>query len=215
MRIRLRASSLLMLCVMILCERVDIFALYILSATLHELGHLLAARMLGIEISEICFDHSGVRICTEDRLIPYKKEIILAASGPLVNLSVILLSAVGFMCSGTSAVRAVELCMLFMVDGVKTTVGCGAFFALSSVIQCGINLLPVRTFDGGRILRCAAALLFGERGAERITELSSALAAFVLWTLSLYLMLRASSGLGIYVFAITVFFSAIKSREEW
>jgi hypothetical protein len=42
---------------------------------------------------------------------------------------------------------------------------------------------------------------------------SSAVAAFVLWTVSLYLMLKISAGLGIYVFAACIFFTTLKGTE--
>ncbi len=213
-KIRVKAGALLMLCAVIISERLDVFAIYMLSAALHELGHLFAAKLLGINISEISLDHTGVRICTDNSLISYKKEIILAASGPAVNILMIMLTVLGFSFSHVSLTEAGVLCESFLFDGEPTRVGCGAFFALSSILQGALNLLPIRTYDGGRILHCTTALFFGERVAETVTDICSVFMAFVFWTVSLYLLLRISSGLGIYIFAIGIFVSTIKNREK-
>ena len=77
-----------------------------------------------------------------------------------------------------------------------------------------VNLLPVRTFDGGRVTYCLSAILFGERRAENLLDVFSALSAFVLWTVSLYLMLKISSGLGVYVFSLCLFLSTFEKGNE-
>ncbi len=203
-----------MLCAVLISERLDAFAIYLLSALMHELGHLAAAKLLQIDISEISLDHTGVRICTDNSLISYKKEIILAASGPAVNFMMIVLSVWGFSVSGVDLTEVCKLCESFLFDGKPTYIGCGAFFALSSILQGVLNLLPIRTYDGGRILHCTTALFLGERAADTVTDLCSVLTAFVFWTVSLYLLLRVASGLGIYVFAVGIFLSTIKSRDK-
>jgi membrane-associated protease RseP (regulator of RpoE activity) len=88
------------------------------------------------------------------------------------------------------------------------------FFILSSLVQAVTNLMPVQSFDGGRILYCALARYVDSDTAERIVAAASALSAFVLWTVALYLMLRISSGLGIYVFAACIFAGMITEKER-
>ena len=76
-----------------------------------------------------------------------------------------------------------------------------------------VHYLSVKTFDGGRILYCSIAQMCGERAASRVLSVSSAVAAFILWTISLYMMLRISAGLGIYVFALCIFGGTLKETE--
>ena len=212
-KIRLGAGALLMLSAMIISDRADVILIYAFSAFLHEIGHLGAAKMLKIRIKEIKFDFSGVRICTDERLTPYKSEIALAMAGPLVNLIVTGAVMSFFKAQGISSAEASEHIGYFLTQGGSEIYGAIGFFGLSAALQGGINLLPVSTFDGGRITYCAIASLFGERSASRVTAAFSAASAFVLWTVSLYLMLRMSSGLGIYVFAACIFASTLKDAE--
>lgn len=212
-RIKVGAGALLMLGSMMISDRAEMLFLYVLSATLHEFGHLAAARALGIGVGEIRFEFSGVRICTEEKLTSYKSELLLAAAGPLVNFICVTVCVTIFSFLKISWDEAAELTDAFLKHGVYSHLGATGFFAIASLLQGGVNLLPVKTFDGGRICYCVIAMLFGERVARRVLDVSSALSAFVLWTVALYLMLRVSAGLGIYVFAACIFLSTLKDTD--
>lgn len=213
-RIKVNFSAILMLGAMIISDRAEMLLLYFFSAFLHECGHLLAARMLGIGVKEIRFDFSGVRICTEDRLSSYKKEIVLAAAGPLVNFVCVCVSVVFFLVQGVSLDEVVLLTDSFISGEELSYIGAAGFFAIAALLQGGLNLLPVRSFDGGRILQCALAEGFGVRVAERVIDVFSALSALVLWTVALYLLLKIGSGLGIYVFSVCIAFSVTKRTVD-
>ena len=204
-RIKVSVGAILMLASMMISDRTEIFILYIFSATLHECGHLLAAMLLKIRIKEIKFEFSGVRICTDEALSSYKGEFLLAAAGPFVNLICLTISVAYFSLLGINVEEASLFTEAFLFDGGYTTVGAVGFFALSALLQGGINLLPVASFDGGRMLYCIVAMFFSEKAAQRLLNLFSSLCALVLWIVALYLLIRIGSGLGIYVFATCLF----------
>jgi len=206
-------GGLLMLSAMAVSDSFCVFAVYLFAALLHEMGHIIAAKVMKIGIKEIKFDFSGVRICTDSSLTPYKSEIILAISGPAVNLLAFLASALSWVIKYGSLEDFFASANLLMKEGSGNADNVIAFFALSSLVQALINLMPVESFDGGRILYCATAELFGDRVARRVTDAASALSAFLLWTVALYLMLKISSGLGIYVFAACIFLSSLNKSQ--
>lgn len=212
-RIKVNFSAILMLGAMVISDRADILLLYFFSAFLHECGHLLAARLLGIGIKEIRFDFSGVRICTDEGLTSYKNEILLAAAGPFVNFICVNLSIVLFLLFGITLDAVTSLTYLFISGDELSVVGAVGFFAVVSLLQGGINLLPVRSLDGGRILECAISDFINEKVAERVIDVFSAFSALALWTVALYLLLMVGSGLGIYVFAACIAFSVSKKTE--
>ena len=100
---------------------------------------------------------------------------------------------------------AAERAEAFLHSPRADFLGLLAFFALSSLIQAILNLMLVKTFDGGRILYCATSNLLGERAGERILTVTTAFSALILWIIALYLMIKIGGGLGIYVFAACVF----------
>ena len=198
---------------MLISDSLAVLGIYLFAAFLHELGHLLAAKMLKIKVKEIKFGFSGVRIVTDERLTSYKNEIILAMSGPLVNIAIFCSVWAVFSLCGEGGEGMLFSLDAFLLSSKLDKWGMLAFFALSSLIQAILNLLPVKTFDGGRILSCATAQFFGDRVSEWVLSVTSAFSALLLWILALYLMLRAGGGLGIYVFAACIFVGIIGQKS--
>lgn len=206
-------GGMLMIAAMLVSDSAAVVAVYISAAILHEAGHLLAARLMGITVDEIRFGFSGVRIVTGERLLSYKKEFFLAFCGPFVNLTVFFLVWACYFSRGElpEVYAATEE---FFLCGEPTPEGVFGFLALSSLLQAAMNLLPVKSFDGGRMLYCLTARFLGLRAADVTVNAFSALCALFLWTLALYLMLRVSGGLGIFVFAACIFFGLRDGGES-
>lgn len=211
-KIRFGIGGFLMIAATIVSDSAEVIILYLLAAFLHEMGHILAARLMKIEVKEIKFGFSGVRIITEERLTSYKRELLLALAGPAVNIAVFLSVLLYFYINGREQ-RLFEAVEGFLSVSELTLDGGVAFLALASLIQAIFNLMPVNTFDGGRILYCVVAENVSERAAAHILTVTTAVSAFLLWTVALYLMLKVSNGLGIFVFAACIFASAAKGGE--
>ena len=105
------------------------FMLAVLFSLLHETGHVVSIILSGGRITEICTDVSGIRINKSDSGMSYRSECITALAGPFVNLIFVLIFSF-----------------------IKSD---NADISLASDINLGlllINLLPVRTLDGGRFV---------------------------------------------------------------
>ncbi len=157
---------------------------------LHELGHGLAARACGVRLSSLRISLFGARLGLVG-MLSYRREGLIAAAGPAVNLlsaAVLLLPRAE---SGSDAVAA------YLSGGEASAV-----FALASLGLAAINLLPVRSLDGGRILRCTLAPLCGERAADAVLTLGTALCLGALWCLSVYSLLRVGEMLSLFAFSL-------------
>ena len=204
-KLRFGVGGVLMIAAMLVSDSARVIAVYLAAALWHEAGHLLAARILRVGVSEIRLGFSGARIVTDRRLTSYKSELLLSLAGPLANI-LACGAVVGIFCTlGEGIEGAAASADAFLHSPKVDFLGILAFFALSSVIQAILNLMPVKTFDGGRILYCAAANLMGESAGERILTVTTAFSALILWIIALYLMIKIGGGLGIYVFAACVF----------
>jgi Zn-dependent protease len=113
------------------------------AAGLHELGHLTAAWGCGAEVKGLRLDLFGARM-ELGGLLSYGQEFFVAAGGPFVSL---LCAAVAYPLS-------------LRCGGVRW----GEFAGVSLLLGL-VNLLPVGTLDGGRMLRSGAALLWGDTAA--------------------------------------------------
>jgi Zn-dependent protease len=124
------------------------------SILLHELGHALAARREGIQVSGIdLFFFGGVMKMSSDTRTP-GQEFRVAVAGPLVTLLIVIVG--GLVAAALFGWDA--FVNLATLDGTN---GDGAFdqwlsFLVSmNVLLLGFNLIPAFPLDGGRIARAA------------------------------------------------------------
>lgn len=163
-------------------------AMTIAAAVIHELGHVAAGATRGEARLFPNAVATGLRIPPRGTL-SYKDEMILTLGGPLAGLIAALLSALLF--------------FIFPHFGHFRT-----FSAVNLMTSLG-NLLPIRGYDGYRLIECSI-LLFSPKPEAllRAAELVSTLATTLLTFLSLYLILKLGEGYWIFC----VFFSSLLAR---
>ena len=157
------------------------------AAILHELGHMLAAAILGIPLRSLDVGMFGASLKVRGSLISYPKEFILCAAGPAMNF--------------ISAIAVIALSEHF---GYYSEIG--EWFASVSLMLGVLNLIPAEGFDGGRILSVAVTSLFGPRAAARLLSFSTFMSILSLWMFSVYLLIRFGTSLSLFVFSLSLFY---------
>ena len=146
-----------LLVAMALFDRSGIVAATLLAAALHECGHLLAARLLHVMVAGLHLGLIGAQIEIRGRMLTYGEEWLICASGPLASL---LFAALG---------------------AVFWNMGAWArYFSCASLVLGILNLLPIQTFDGGRMLRATLSRFGGERVARTVCACFSLFFLFLL-----------------------------------
>lgn len=165
------------------------FLIMFLTSAIHESGHIIAARLCKIELGSIRLDILGARINTT-AIISYEQEWILCAGGPLFNL--------------LSAAMTLVFASVFGWDNISY------LFVLSSLCLASLNLLPMDSFDGGRMLYCMTAAYLGECFATQLVRILTFSFILIMWLLSVYLLLRVSNMLSLFVFSACLFCRMIR-----
>ena len=117
------------------------------SVLAHELGHCLAARVLGMDVTAVrLYLLGGV---SELQRVPRspREEAIIAAAGPAVSG---LLAGVAWLIARLTTPGTVIWLLVMLV-------------ALSNVVVALFNLLPALPLDGGRVLRAGVWQVSGNR----------------------------------------------------
>lgn len=213
-KIRYGLGGILLFLAVMICNGIKPFAIYASAALLHEMGHILAAKIQKIKLKEMKFGIFGAKIETDERLISYKGEFFLALAGPMANLIAAALIFAFAEANGASAIGIFSKASELLQSGRSDAWGYLGFFAVSSAVHAATNLVPIARLDGGRVLYCAVAELSDERVAERVLSVTTAISLFAIWTVALYLMLKISSGIGIYAFAFCIFLTTLKKDNS-
>lgn len=166
----------------LLLDRTGFYLMTLLAVLLHECGHLLAARALKIPWRGFSMDFTGARMELSGRMISFFEEWLLSAAGPLFGLI--------FAASGALFWKHTRFAV---------------WFSCASLLLSLLNLLPIRGFDGGRMLECTLLSLAGERTCGRVMRLSSFFFLFLLWASAIYFLLRAGDGISLFFFSMTLF----------
>ncbi len=181
-RISFHFSFFAVISLMLLLDGGGCLLLGFYACLLHEMGHLAAMLWLKVPLSEICFYGAGVKIVPKkSRLTGYGKELAVLAAGPLAN---IIVFAAAYLLIG----------------------GRAAIFGAVSLVTGLFNLLPLKGFDGGRMVALAAERFASSSG---LWETKTALAAVNTAALAVLLAIAAARGFGNPSLYITVIYFMI------
>lgn len=121
----------------------------VLTALLHECGHIFCAARLGYECKSIKLMPYGAAAVCDIEGIRWRDEVALALAGPAVNAAI---------CVSVAAL------WWFFPDTYAFT----DTIMFASLAMLLFNLLPAYPLDGGRVAKCALAAAFSERTAAII-----------------------------------------------
>jgi stage IV sporulation protein FB len=163
-----------------------LFCITLIAAAVHELGHYLALRLKGCNMTSLRLGLTGFDM-TYSGALSYYDEMLSAAAGPAAGFALMAVSAV----AGGYARSPV----LFELAAVS---------ALLSVF----NLLPAYPMDGGRILYAFIAVRSGERAAGRAVCVSTCAVILLLLVAGVNSML--CSGRGFMLIAAAVWLAVYR-----
>lgn len=183
--IRMTPFAALLILGLVFTDDSGVCLITLLAAFLHECGHIAAAYFLRIPLGNLHLDLLGARLEVRGRLLSYGEEWILCIAGPTVSL---LFAAAGAIFWNTEpiAARAIQFSCVSLLLGI-------------------LNLLPIRTFDGGRMLEAFLLFFFGERAVQTVMRTLSFLFLFFLWAIAVYFLLRVGDGLSLFCFSMSLF----------
>lgn len=161
--------------------------LTVLAILVHELGHVLVSRFLCCELTKIKTEGGGLRLFGQKAYSSYTKEALISLGGPLFNLITALSS--------------------YILIGNE-------YFIQVSLSLALLNLLPINSFDGSKILSAAAHRIFSYEVAEKICETMSFLALFSIWCASVYILMKTGRNMIPFLFSAVIFIKIITNQEK-
>ena len=154
MRFRIDLKIFLFLILFYLTKQIEIYAMIMVFALIHELGHLLAGIILKMKPEKLEIMPFGVSIAFKIEPKDYNKKIkkgnkldikkiIVASAGPLTNLIIIIIT------------------YNLKIDMIKAIMVIYTNFLIML-----FNLLPIYPLDGGRILSGILHIIVGKQKAD-------------------------------------------------
>lgn len=163
-----------------------------LAMALHELGHFLAVRLLGGQVTYFRLTAVGGDMCLDPaRPLSYGRELAALMAGPGTNL----LLALG------AARMAGQWEVLYLFAGLNLALG-------------AFNLLPIRPLDGGRVWALLLTAALGPQAARRMAGLCSGLLSILLLCLGAFLLWRTGGNFTLLVMALWLIRGQWEENQE-
>ena len=182
LKVSVSPAMVILLACMIATTPLDRLCICFAAAAIHELGHILAAKLLSVNLSHMQLDVLGARLRTSGKLCSYPAMVALCFAGPLVN----------FLCFGISV-------PFFDLSGQMQE------FGLASLSLGLLNLIPIPGFDGGRIVHGILSSFLPVAVVERVCSVLGFCSLLCMWMLSVWLILRTGTSLTLFVFSCYLF----------
>lgn len=183
-RARLRISLFALPCLLLMLwlEGAAAFSVMLFSAAWHELGHLLAVKMLKYRVRRVDILPMGALIVLPEG-INHRGESIIALSGPAFSFF-----------------GALALAFAFVIVKAPLLL----FGAVVNCLLALFNLMPVRKLDGGKALYCFLA--YKNKKAERFCSAASitAKAVFVFFVTLCFMLSDMNLGVALLGIALVL-----------
>lgn len=200
MRFRIDLKIFIFLILFYFTKQIELYAMIMIFALIHEFGHLLAGVIMGMKPEKIEVMPFGVSISFKINVDEYNekirngnvleiKKIIVALAGPITNFIIILIS-----------------CNLNL-DLIKSML-----IIYTNFLIMIFNLLPIYPLDGGRILKGILHIIVGKRNAEKYINTISKIMVIVITAVSSILILYIQN---ISIFLIDIYLWYLVIKEDF
>ena len=177
MRFRIDLKIFIFLIIFYFTKQIEIYAMIMLFALIHELGHLLAGILMEMKPEKIELMPFGVSISFKIKVEEYNKKI---KKGNMLEIKKILVALAGPLTN-------------FIIIIIASNINIDLFKALiiiyTNFLIMIFNLLPIYPLDGGRILKGILHINFGLRTSEIYTNIISKIMVTIITVASSILIL--------------------------
>ena len=181
---------------MLVIDRSYYFILGMLFAVMHELGHVMTILLKKSRVNKIKFGLINIDMVYDSSSfsnINYKDELLIYISGSLVN----------FM-----------LCLIFIFIYYVINIYFFKIIAYQNFFIGTVNLLPIESLDGHRILSVILSRKFDINICEKILNIVSVIFLVPVSVLGIIILVKSKYNFSLLIFGVYLFSRIILKKNQ-
>ena len=202
MKFRIDLKIFVLIILFFITNQIKIYAMIMIFAIIHELGHLMAGILLGMQPDKMEIRPFGVSI---DFNIKKKDYNIKIKKGNLLELKKIWIALAG------PVMNVLLIIILFIPNIFNINENDKMLIIFSNVTLIFFNILPIYPLDGGRVLKGIIYLYKGKYKAEECINSISYITLIILTAISSIAILYLKN---IAIFLIIMFLWGLQIKEN-
>lgn len=180
-RVRIGLPTFIFFAVLFIADLSAMSIMPFLAALLHEAGHLIAMWLCGQSVKEIRIYPFGIDIKKREMLSSYAADVFVSSAGIIANL------------------LTVAACNFLPPSDIK------AFFVSANLVLVMINVLPIRTLDGGMVLEKLLLMKLSPDTASGVMNFLSLFFIVLLGSVAIWLLFYTSYNFSLLLMCMYLF----------
>lgn len=202
MRFRIDLKIFLFLILFYLTKQIEIYAMIMIFALIHELGHLFTGLILQMKPQKLEIMPFGVSISFKINTEDYNKKI---KSGNTLNIKKMMVAIAG---------PLTNLIIIFITYNLKVDIIKAMMIIYTNLLIILFNLLPIYPLDGGRILKEFLHIIQGKRKSEESINNISIITTIIITAIGSILILYLKN-IAIFIIIMYLWYLVLKENSKY
>ncbi|MEG0693256.1 MAG: site-2 protease family protein [Oscillospiraceae bacterium] len=172
--------------IFLIVDTTGISSIALLACFIHELGHIVMFLAVGYTPQKLTFELTGIRLTKPIQELSAGKELLVQLAGSTTNL----------------------LIFFFLIKTIES-ISFLSLFAVTHLVLGVFNLLPLKSFDGGKILELILSFFLCENVTQKICSIADFICIFLMLIVCVFMIITSKNSFTLLMITIYLMISSL------